>query len=62
MSLFKRAVVAEVSSNASVVMSTLVVVWLSVVLVRLIGQAAKGVIGADVVVGLDSLLRSFCGG
>jgi lipopolysaccharide export system permease protein len=55
MSLFKRAVVAEVSSNASVVMSTLVVVWLSVVLVRLIGQAAKGAIGADVVVGLAAL-------
>ncbi len=55
MSLFKRAVVAEVSSNASVVLSTLVVVWLSVVLVRLIGQAAKGYIGADVVVGLAAL-------
>lgn len=55
MSLFKRAVVAEISSNASVVMSTLVVVWLSVVLVRLIGQAAKGYIGADVVVGLAAL-------
>lgn len=55
MSLFKRAVVAEVSSNASVVMSTLVVVWLSVVLVRLIGQAARGLIGADVVLGLTAL-------
>jgi len=55
MSLYKRAVVAEVFSNASVVMSTLVVVWLSVVLVRLIGQAAKGIIGADVVVGLAAL-------
>ena len=55
MSLFKRAVVSEISSNASVVMSTLVVVWLSIVLVRLIGQAAKGFIGADVVVGLAAL-------
>lgn len=55
MSLFKRAVVSEVSSNASVVMSTLVVVWLSIVLVRLIGQAAKGFIGADVVIGLAAL-------
>jgi lipopolysaccharide export system permease protein len=55
MSLFKRAVVAEVISNASVVMSTLVVVWLSIILVRLIGQAARGVIGADVVVGLAAL-------
>jgi lipopolysaccharide export system permease protein len=55
MSLFKRSVVAEVSSNASVVLSTLVVVWLSIVLVRLLGQAAKGVIGADVVVGLAAL-------
>lgn len=55
MSLFKRAAVSEVSSNASVVLSTLVVVWLSVVLVRLIGQAARGHIGADVVVGLAAL-------
>lgn len=55
MSLFKRAVVAEVSSNASVVMSTLVVVWLSVILVRLIGEAAKGIIGSDVVIGLAAL-------
>ncbi len=55
MSLFKRAVVSEVASNASVVMSTLVVVWLSIVLVRLIGQAAKGFIGADVVIGLAAL-------
>jgi lipopolysaccharide export system permease protein len=55
MSLFKRSVVAEVSSNASVVLSTLVVVWLSIILVRLIGQAARGIIGADVVVGLAAL-------
>lgn len=55
MSLFKRAVVAEVASNASVVMSTLVVIWLSIILVRLIDQAARGVIGADVVVGLAAL-------
>ncbi len=55
MSLFKRTVVAEAASNASVVMSTLLVVWLSIVLVRLIGQAAKGFIGADVVIGLAAL-------
>ena len=55
MSLFKRAVVAEISSNASVVLSTLVVVWLSIILVRLLGEAAKGVIGADVVIGLAAL-------
>lgn len=55
MSLFKRAVVAEIASNASVVLSTLVVVWLSIILVRLLGQAAKGIIGADVVIGLAAL-------
>lgn len=52
MSLFKRAVVSEATSHASVVFSTLLVVWLSVVLVRLLGEAAAGRIGADVVVGL----------
>lgn len=52
MSLFKRSVVAEATSHASVVFSTLLVVWLSVVLVRLLGEAAAGRIGADVVVGL----------
>ena len=52
MSLFKRSVVSEISSHASVVFSTLIVVWLSVVLVRLLGEAAAGRIGADVVVGL----------
>jgi len=55
MSLFKRAVVSEVASNASVVFSTVIVVWLSIVLVRLLGQAAKGIIGADVVMGLAAL-------
>jgi lipopolysaccharide export system permease protein len=49
MSLFKRSVVSEISSNAGVVFSTLVVVWLSVLLVRLLGEAASGSIGADVV-------------
>jgi lipopolysaccharide export system permease protein len=55
MSLFKRAVISEVASNASVVFSTLIVVWLSIVLVRLLGEAARGVIGADVVIGLAAL-------
>src|SRR3546814_9928687 len=52
MSLFKRSVVAEITSHAGVVFSTLVVVWLSVLLVRLLGEAAGGTIGADVVLGL----------
>ena len=52
MSLFKRSVVAEISSHAGVVMSTLMVVWLSVLLVRLLGQAAEGTIGADLVLGI----------
>lgn len=55
MSLFKRAVISEVASNASVVFSTVIVVWLSIVLVRLLGQAAQGIIGADVVMGLAAL-------
>ncbi|PLC51738.1 LPS export ABC transporter permease LptF [Pollutimonas subterranea] len=52
MSLFKRSVVSEILSHAGVVFSTLLVVWLSVLLVRLLGEAANGAIGADVVVGL----------
>jgi lipopolysaccharide export system permease protein len=52
MSLFKRSVINEISSHAGVVFSTLVVVWLSVLLVRLLGEAAGGAIGADVVMGL----------
>jgi len=52
MSLFKRSVVSEITNHFSVVLSTLIVVWLSVVLVRLLGEAAAGRIGADVVVGL----------
>lgn len=52
MSLFKRSVVGEITSHAGVVFSTLVVVWLSVLLVRLLGDAAGGSIGADVVLGL----------
>ncbi|GAB2911092.1 LPS export ABC transporter permease LptF [Paralcaligenes ginsengisoli] len=52
MSLFKRSVVAEISSHAGVVFSTLLIVWLSVLLVRLLGEAANGTIGADVVLGL----------
>lgn len=52
MSLFKRSVVSEITSHAGVVFSTLVVVWLSVLLVRLLGEAAGGSIGPDVVLGL----------
>lgn len=55
MSLFKRAVISEVASNASVVFSTLIVIWLSIVLVRLLGEAAAGNIGANVVLGLSAL-------
>src|SRR3546814_5494864 len=39
-------------SHAGVVFSTLLVVWLSVLLVRLLGEAANGTIGANVVFGL----------
>ncbi|HEX7386479.1 MAG TPA: LPS export ABC transporter permease LptF [Castellaniella sp.] len=52
MSLFKRAVVSEITSHAGIVFSTLLVVWLSVLIVRLLGQAATGDIGANVVLGL----------
>jgi lipopolysaccharide export system permease protein len=55
MSLFKRSVVSEIMSHAGVVFSTLLVVWLSVLLVRLLGDAAEGTIGADVVLGLATL-------
>ncbi|MFW8565730.1 LPS export ABC transporter permease LptF [Orrella sp. 11846] len=55
MSLFKRAAVSEFASNASVVFSTLIIIWLSIVLVRLLGEAANGTIGADVVLGLTGL-------
>ncbi|MYN13726.1 LPS export ABC transporter permease LptF [Pusillimonas sp. TS35] len=52
MSLFKRSVVSEIMSHAGIVFSTLLIVWLSVLLVRLLGEAANGTIGADVVLGL----------
>ncbi len=52
MSLFKRSVVGEILSHGGVVVSTLMVVWLSVLLVRLLGEAASGNIGADIVLGL----------
>jgi len=52
MSLFKRSVVAEIASHSGVVFSTLVIVWLSVLLVRSLGQASSGSIGADVVFSL----------
>jgi lipopolysaccharide export system permease protein len=52
MSLFKRSVISEVSNHSGVVFSTLVVVWLSIVLVRLLGEAAAGKIGPDIVIGL----------
>jgi lipopolysaccharide export system permease protein len=39
-------------SHSGVVFSTLLIVWLSVLLVRLLGEAANGAIGADVVFGL----------
>lgn len=55
MSLFKRSVVSEITSHAGVVFSTLIIVWLSVLLVRLLGEAAGGSIGADVVLGMAAL-------
>lgn len=54
MSLFKRSVIAEILSHAGVVFSTLIIVWLSVLLVRLLGQAAAGTIGADVVLAISA--------
>lgn len=54
MSLFKRSVVAEILSHAGVIFSSLIVIWLSVLLVRLLGQAAAGTIGADIVVGITA--------
>jgi len=51
-SLFKRSVIAEIASHGGVVFSTLIIVWLSVLLVRLLGQASSGSIGADVVFSL----------
>jgi len=52
MSLFKRSVVTEIVSHGGVVFSTLIMVWLSVLLIRLLGDAASGAIGTDVVLGL----------
>lgn len=52
MTLFKRAVFSEITSHAGIVFSTLLVVWLSVLIVRLLGEAANGDIGANVVLGL----------
>ncbi len=52
MFLFKRSVFSEISSNAGIVFSTLLIIWLSVLLVRLLGDAANGDIGANVVLGL----------
>lgn len=52
MSLFKRTVISEILSHAGVVLSTLLIVWLSVLLVRLLGEAAGGSIGAEVVLSL----------
>ena len=49
MSLFKRSAVSEILSHSGVVLSTLLIVWLSVLLVRLLGEAANGTIGPDVV-------------
>jgi len=51
-SLFKRSVITEIASHGGVVFSTLVIVWLGVLLVRLLGQASSGSIGADVVFSL----------
>ena len=52
MSLFKRTVISEVLSHTGVVLSTLLIVWLSVLLVRLLGEAAGGSVGAEVVFSL----------
>ncbi|HLR29302.1 MAG TPA: LPS export ABC transporter permease LptF [Paenalcaligenes sp.] len=52
MSLFRRSVISEILSHGGVVLSTLIIVWLSVLIVRLLGDAASGQIGAEVVLGL----------
>src|SRR5690625_1728556 len=52
MSLFRRSVSSEILSHGGVVLSTLIMVWLSVLIVRLLGDAASGQIGAEVVLGL----------
>lgn len=52
MSLFKRAAVSEILSHMGVIFSTLIIIWLSVLLVRLVGDAANGSIGAEVVLGM----------
>lgn len=52
MSLFKRAVISEILSHVGIVLSTLLIVWVSVLLVRLLGEAAGGNIGAEVVLSL----------
>ena len=54
MSLFKRSVVSEITSHAGVVFPRCSS-WLSVLLVRLLGEAAGGNIGADVVLVLAAL-------
>ncbi|WP_028356927.1 LPS export ABC transporter permease LptF [Brackiella oedipodis] len=55
MSLFKRSITAEICSHGGVVFSTLIVVWLSVLLVRLLGEAVQGTIGTDIVLGIAAL-------
>ncbi|ASY30252.1 LPS export ABC transporter permease LptF [Taylorella equigenitalis] len=54
MILFKRSVVSEILNNAGVVFSTLLIVWLSVLLARLLAQAASGIIGPDLVLGISA--------
>lgn len=55
MSLFKRSVISEIISHTGVVFSTLIIVWLSILLVRLLNDAVQGVIGADIVIGIAAL-------
>ncbi|AIL33032.1 LPS export ABC transporter permease LptF [Basilea psittacipulmonis] len=55
MSLFKRSVSNEIISHTSMVFCTLTIIWISVLLVRLLGQATQGAIGADLVFALSSL-------
>src|SRR5699024_299167 len=52
MSLFSRSVISEILRYGGVVMSNLIIIWLCVLIVCLLGDAASGQIGAEVVLGL----------
>lgn len=55
MSLFRRSITLEISSQTGIVFCTLFIIWLSILLVRVLGQAAEGLIGADIVLAVSAL-------